>query len=181
MIPHSRPWITSADRALVDATLASGLIADGRTVGQFERAVAEYMNAGHAVATSHGRHALALLLLALGVGAGDEVIIPTYACPSIAGSVRMTGARPVPCDAGDDWCLDADSAARSVGARTRAVVVAHIFGVAAEIDRLVVGPVAVIEDCAQAFGARDAAGQGVGTKGVAAFCSFQARFAKGEA
>src|SRR5262249_6055670 len=150
------------------------MIVGGDRVGKFEKAVADYIGSRHAVAVSHGRHALSLILLGLGVGEGCEVIIPTYACPSLAASVRVTGATPVPADAGTDWCLDSTVVARTITARTRAVVTAHIFGIAACVDGLERSSLTLIEDCAQAFGGMDAQGRLLGSIGGAAFCSFHA-------
>lgn len=151
-IPHSRPWITDADVAAVTAVLRSGRLATGETRARFERAVAEGLGLdGPGVATASGRAAVASALRALEIGRGDEVIVPTYGCMSLAQAVAAVGATPVPCDAGPGWLMTPASVAPHVTPRTRAVVVAHLYGFFADTAACADLGVPVIEDFAQAL------------------------------
>jgi perosamine synthetase len=172
-IPHSRPWLTDADRRAVDATLGSLMIAEGDTSRKLELAAAEYLGQAGGVATPDGTTALYVALLALGVGPSDDVAIPTYVCEAVEQAVRWTGATPVLCDVGDDWCVDADSVKHVLTKRTKAVIVVHTFGIVAEMRPIVDLGVPVIEDLAQAFGASSPDGR-AGTFGDLSIASFHA-------
>jgi len=173
-IPHSKPWLTDDDRRAVAAVMGSGMIAEGDSLERFAEACAAYLGAARVWLASCGTEALLQAIAALGIGAGDEVVIPTYACRAVWDAVVAAGARPVLCDAGNDWCLNGGSVRPVLTPRTRAIVAVHTFGVAAELDDILALGLPIIEDCAQAFGARDAAGRLVGTRGALAIYSFHA-------
>jgi dTDP-4-amino-4,6-dideoxygalactose transaminase len=88
MIPHSKPFIDETDHQAVREALASGMIAQGARVQQFEKAVTAYLGWNGGVAVNSGTAALILSLKALDVHAGDEVILPTYVCRSVAENRR---------------------------------------------------------------------------------------------
>jgi perosamine synthetase len=189
-ISHSKPWITAEDRTAVADALASGMVAAGEEERAFERELAALTGHRAGVAASTGAAALHLILRALGVGPGDEVILPTYVCRAVWDAVAATGARGLLCDSGEDWCLSPASAAARASARTRAVVPVHVFGIAAGLTQLAPLGVPLVEDCCQAFGpcgdlravirapepaAMVATGApALGHTGVAAFVSFHA-------
>lgn len=138
--------------------LASGWLTNGAKVAAFEGAVATRVGTKHALATSSGTTALHLGLLALGVGPGDEVIVPDHTFPATANSVLHCGATPVLADVDlATYNLDVDDAARRVTSRTKAIMPVHQFGLPADMTR--VNDLAqerglrVIEDAACAIGA----------------------------
>lgn len=174
MIPHSRPTLTAEDADRVAAVVRGGQIAAGPEVAAFEREMAAYLGVPAAAALASGTAALELALRALGIGAGDEVIVPTYVCDALHHAVTRCGAVPVLVDA-DPLTLSVslDDAKRRLGPRTRAVIVPHAFGLAADVDAFAALGVPVVEDCAQGLGA-EVQGRRVGSRGRLAVCSFYA-------
>jgi len=177
MIPHSRPTRVAGDVEAVVRVLASGRLAAGPEVAAFEDALSRRTGRAHAVATSSGQAALHLALLGLGVGRGDRVAIPTYACTALLNAVLYVGAEPVLIDAAgpdgpDPFNLDPD---RLTEARPLAAAIApHLLGFPADIALLRAAAGApIIEDCAMAAGARDG-GREVGSAGDVAIFSFYA-------
>jgi len=148
----------------------------GPEVEALERELALLLEAGHAVAVSSGTDALLVSLMALGVGAGHEVITPTFSFFATAGVVSRLGATPVFVDV-DPVTLNIDSQAveRAITSRTRAIMPVHLFGLAADMAPIVEtaarAGVPIVEDAAQAIGARYGDRQ-VGRFGVAACFSF---------
>ena len=152
-IPHSRPTLGDAEAQAVTAVVSSGHIAEGEVVARFENAFARKMGVTHAVAVSSGTAALHLTLLAIGVGPGDEVIIPSYVCTALLHAVEYTGAKPVLAEIDPTtYNLDPADVHRRITNRTRAIIVPHMFGLAVELDKLLDLNVPIIEDCAQAVG-----------------------------
>jgi dTDP-4-amino-4,6-dideoxygalactose transaminase len=175
MIPHNRPAIEEPDIRAVEETLRSQWIAPGERVAAFEKQLASYLGvAGDAVAVDTGSAALHLSLLALDVGPGDEVILPTYVCSAVLNAVRYTGAAPVLADTGKGTAnLTLAVVEPHLTDRTAAIVVPHMYGIPADIDPLKETGVPVIEDCAQSIGARSG-DRKVGTRGDLAIFSFYA-------
>ncbi|RDI76269.1 putative pyridoxal phosphate-dependent enzyme [Gaiella occulta] len=173
MIPHSRPTLGPEDADALVAVVESGRLSEGPLVAAFERALAGRLGRRGGVAASSGSAALALALRALGVGAGDEVILPAYACAAVGQAVRAVGASPVLADVGEDLGLAADAAARRLSRRTAAVVVVHPFGYPLDLTPFLEWGVPVIEDCAHALGA-SRSGRPAGALGAVAVCSFYA-------
>ena len=130
------------------------MLAEGQRVKAFEQAVSEHLGLLGGVAASSGTGALCLGLLGLEVGSGDQVILPTYVCRSVWDAVRSTGATPVLCDVGEDWCMNVGTVRPRLTVRTKAIVVVHPFGIMSEVDPLCALGLPVIEDCCQAFGAQ---------------------------
>jgi len=149
------------------------MVAQGSESRALEVAVAGYLGLAGGVATPDGCTALYLALRALGVGPGDEVVIPTYVCDAVAQAVRWTGGTPALCDVGDDWCVNADTVRQAVTERTKAVVVVHTFGIVAETGPIVELGLPVVEDLAQAFGAASGEGR-AGAFGALSITSFHA-------
>src|SRR5207244_4821177 len=115
-----------------------------------------------------------LALMALGIGARDEVVIPSYVCTALWHAVRLTGAEPVLVDIEPGMYQPAPRAvARALTRRTKAVIVAHMFGLPADIETLKSHGVPLIEDCAQTLGVT-VHGAPVGGTGDLAICSFYA-------
>lgn len=137
----------------------SGAFILGPEVEFWEREFAGFLGAKHAVGVSNGSDALLLSLQALGVGPGDEVIVPTYTFFASAGSVARLGARPVFVDSAPCcYNLNVSAVASAIGPKTKAIMAVHLFGQAADMDAL--GKVAqkaslpIVEDVAQSLGAK---------------------------
>ena len=161
-------------RAELDAlaeVIEGGMLTMGPRVPEFEVALARACETRHAVAVSSGTAALHLAVLALGLDPGDEVIVPAYTFPATANVVAVAGLKPVLVDV-DPQTMNLDPAQVEVGARTRAVLVAHLFGRPARIEELPDLP--LIEDAAGALGARRA-GRACGSLGLAGCLSFHPR------
>ena len=152
VIPHSRPWINKADRHAVTSVLASGMLAKGAKVGEFESSVCDYLGANHAVAQSSGTAALVLALRTLEICRGDEVILPTYVCSSVLESVLTVGAAPVLCDVDETGVITAATVAPHITSKTKAIIAVHIFGHPCDLGILNQKEIPVIEDACQALG-----------------------------
>jgi dTDP-4-amino-4,6-dideoxygalactose transaminase len=166
--------VTEGDVRAVARVLRSGRLAQGDEVRAFEREVAAYLGAPVGVAVSSGTAALHLALLALGVGPGHEVIVPSYVCVAPLHAVEHAGAAARLVDANPaTYNLDPDDVRRRITRRTRALIVPHMFGLPVDLEPLLDLGVPVVEDCAQAIGARYA-GRAVGSWGTVAVLSFYA-------
>lgn len=152
-IPHSRPTLGEEEARAVAAVIESGNIAEGEVVQRFERAFAEKLGVKHAVATSSGTAALHLVLLAMGIGPDDEVIIPSYVCTALLNAVLYVRGRPILAEIDPvTYNIDPDDVQKRITTRTKAIIVPHMFGLAADLDKLLKLDVPIIEDCAQAVG-----------------------------
>jgi dTDP-4-amino-4,6-dideoxygalactose transaminase len=159
--------------------LRSGWLTMGPRTKAFEHALARYVGTPRAATVSSGTAALHLACLAGGIGDGDEVIVPAFNFVASANAPRYVGAEPVLCDVHGtrDFNIDPEDVARRITPRTRAVVAVHFGGYAADVGALRVlcdeHGLLLIEDCAQAIGARvDGAGRQVGTVGELGCFSF---------
>lgn len=158
-IPLSSPDITEAEISAVTAVLRSGRLSIGPELAVFEQALARVHDVSDAVAVSSGTAALHLALVALGIGPGDEVIVPSFTFVAIANAVAQVGAAPVFAEIDAATLnLDPASAERAITPRTRALIAVHTFGVPAELDALADlakrHELALIEDACEAIGAR---------------------------
>ncbi len=170
------PDVGEPELAAIAEVFASGVLTDGPRTAAFERAFAEMHDVQHAVAFANGTVALAGIYLGLGIGPGDEVIVPSMTFISTATSVVHVGATPVFADIEPDtFNLDPADVARRITPATKAIVAVHYGGQAADLDGL--GRVAeeagvpLIEDAAEAHGATYR-GRSVGGFGRAAMFSF---------
>ena len=158
MIRLAWPDLGADELAAVAEVLESGQLTMGPKVEEFEGELARACEVEHAVVVSSGTAALHLSVLALGVGPGDEVIVPAYTFPATANVVALAGARPVLVDVDPETMnVTAESVAAAVTDRTRAVLVVHLFGRPAPWEQLseaVPERVALLEDAAGALGAR---------------------------
>jgi perosamine synthetase len=160
MIPVFAPWLSENVRRYVLDCVDSGWISSlGRYVQRFERDFAAFCEASHAVATSNGTTALHLCLVTLGIGPGDEVLVPDLTFVSTANVVRYTGATPVLVDAEPQtWGMDPADARAKLTPRTRAIIPVHLYGHPVDMDPLLALATAhgldIVEDAAEAHGAR---------------------------
>jgi dTDP-4-amino-4,6-dideoxygalactose transaminase len=157
MIPVMRPWLGSEEAEAAAQAVASGWIAQGPRVAEFEQAFAAAIGVPHAVALSSCTAALHLAMIAAGAGPGDEVIVPSLSFIATANAVRYVGARPVFADVDlATQNLTPETVAPQLTSRTRAVILVDQGGVPADLDamRVLCDPlgVAVIEDAACAAG-----------------------------
>jgi dTDP-4-amino-4,6-dideoxygalactose transaminase len=163
-------------RQAILSVLDSNRFIGGPEVERFEREAAAYCGASFAVGVSSGTDALIVSLMALGVGKGDEVIVPSFTFFSTAGSVQRVGAKPVFCDIEPDtFNVDVHSLERLITKRTKALIPVHLFGQCADMDAI--GNISekyglkVVEDAAQAIGA-EFGGRKAGTFGDTGCFSF---------
>jgi len=152
------PDVGAEEAAAVAEVLESGQLTMGPKVAEFEAELARACGVEHAVALSSGTAALHLAVLALGIGEGDEVLVPAYTFPATANVVVLAGARPVLVDVDPATMnLDPAKAYEAVTPRTRAVLAVHLFGRPLEWEELqnaVPPDVHLVEDAAGALGAR---------------------------
>jgi len=164
--------VSDADVEAVLECLGSGWLTMGPRIQAFEKAFAERVGLEHAIAVSSGIVGVHLSLLGLGLGRGDEVVVPALGSGRVADAVRSTGAEPVACEvrSAADPVLDTAALEAAFGSRTRAVVVAHPLGHAAPVDELLAlceaHGVPLFEDATDAFGATLDDGRLAGTAGA---------------
>jgi dTDP-4-amino-4,6-dideoxygalactose transaminase len=159
-----------------ERVLDSGRFVLGPEVEAFEREIAAWIGVPHAIGVSNGSDALLLALQAVGVGPGDEVICPTYTFFATAGAVARLGGKPVFVDSAECcYNLRADQVVAKIGPKTKAIIAVHLFGQCADMDPILTAAkkhgIPVIEDAAQALGAKDK-GRQAGTMGTLGTFSF---------
>lgn len=172
----AKPEIGSAERRAVDKVLRTGNLAQGRLVKQFEEEFAAAHGASEGIAVNSGTSGLHISLLALGVGPGDEVIVPAFTFAATANAVALTGAKPVFADVTPgEMTLDPNSVRSLIGPRTVGIIPVHLYGLPADMNAL--GEISssrqlfVLEDAAQAHLAKIGSKK-VGSMGAAAVFSF---------
>src|SRR5262245_46136015 len=158
-IPWWRPEIGAEEREMVLRVLDSNYLNDGDVTTEFERRIAAAFGSKHAVGVTSGTAALFVSLAGLGIGHGDEVVVPDVTFIATANAVTMTGATTVLVDVDPDrLTIDPDAFARAITPRTKAVVPVHVSGRAAQIERIVeiaeARGIAVVEDAAEALRSR---------------------------
>lgn len=158
-IPAAKPIIGDKEREAVDRVLRSGMIAQGPEVAAFEQEFAEHFVQGReTVAVNSGTSGQHLGLLAAGVGAGDEVIVPSFTFAATGNSVALTGATPVFADIEPNtFTLDPESVRASITPRTKGIMPVHLYGHPFLVDQIEAiakeHGLAIYEDAAQAHGA----------------------------
>jgi dTDP-4-amino-4,6-dideoxygalactose transaminase len=157
VIPVMKPWLGDEEARAAAEAVASGWVAQGPRVAAFEEAVRDRVGAAHGVAVSSCTTALHLALVVLGIGPGDEVVVPSLSFIATANVVRYAGARPLFADVEQDTLnLSADTIKPVLSPRTRAVILVHQAGMPADVDAVhaLCDPlgIAVVEDAACALG-----------------------------
>ncbi|KAF5437521.1 perosamine synthetase [Candidatus Methanophagaceae archaeon] len=158
MIPVSEPNITEKELEYVtDAVKSTWISSTGKYIDHFESVFADYIGTKHALTVSNGTVALHVALLSLGIGPGDEVIVPALTYIATANAVTYTGATPVFTDSEPDtWNMYPDSIERLITQKTKAIIVVHLYGHPCDMDKI--NSIAkrnnlyVIEDAAEAIG-----------------------------
>jgi dTDP-3-amino-3,4,6-trideoxy-alpha-D-glucose transaminase len=140
-------------RAAVERVLDSERYILGPEVQAFEREFADYCGVPHAVGVANGTDAITIALRAMGVGPGDEVIVPSFTFYASAEAIPPTGATPVFCDIDPEtYCITPDTVRAALSPRTKAVIAVHLFGNLAPVAEIEALGVPVLEDAAQAAG-----------------------------
>ena len=175
-IALARPVIGEEEIEAAVRVLRSGSVVQGPEVAAFEDEFSRLVDGRHCVAVNSGTSALQLTLLALGIGRGDEVVVPSFSFAATANAVRLVGAEPVFADIDPgSYCVDPDAVAAAIGPRTAAIMPVHLYGHPAAMDRLTglagAHGLALVEDAAQAHAAT-LHGSPVGAFGTAGCFSF---------
>lgn len=153
MIPHSRPTLDQTDYDAVLQVLKSGNIVQGAWVDRIEKTMAALIGVGGGIAVSSGTAALHLALLSLGIQKGDEVILPSFVCSAPLHAISYTGAVPVIADIDRlTFNIDPRDLSARITPKTKAIIVPHLFGMAADMDEIRSFGVPIIEDCAHSLG-----------------------------
>jgi dTDP-4-amino-4,6-dideoxygalactose transaminase len=159
-------------RAAIDRVLESQRYILGPEVSAFEQEFAAYCGTDHAIGVANGTDAITIALRAMGVGPGDEVVVPSFTFYASAEAIPATGATPVFCDIDPDtYCVTAETVRAVLTQRTKAVIAVHLFGNVAPVAEIQALGVPVLEDAAQAAGSTTDDGR-PGSLGAAATFSF---------
>ena len=166
MIPVNEPALAEEDFLALQDTFRTGWISSaGRYVDEFEARWAAYCGVGHGIAVSNGTTALEVAVEAVGIGQGDEVIMPTFTIISCASAVIRAGGTPVLVDSDPlTWCMRPDQVAAAITPRTKAIMVVHMYGHPVDMDPIMAlaakHGLVVIEDAAEVHGALYQSGRG---------------------
>jgi len=158
-IPFFKPWITGEDKKAVLRALDNSLLTDGPILQKFEEKFAQFTGAKYAIGVSNATSALFLSLKSLGIGKGDEIIIPDITFVATANAVLQTGATPVFADVEEDSInISSDSIIKNINSKTKGIIPVHFAGRSCDMDSISKiarkNNLVVIEDCAHAIGAR---------------------------
>ncbi|MDY0080602.1 MAG: DegT/DnrJ/EryC1/StrS aminotransferase family protein [Ignavibacteriaceae bacterium] len=176
-VPIYQPSLSGNEKKYVNECLDSSWISSrGDFIGRFENEFIKYIGSNHAVSVSNGTVALHLALVTLGIGPGDEVIVPSFTYIASVSTICHAGATPVFVDSlYSSWQIDPAQIRKAITSKTRAIMVVHLYGQPCEMDEIVKiakeFKLFVIEDCAEAFGS-EYNGKRVGTFGDIACFSF---------
>lgn len=157
--PVAEPTLENKElEYLLDAFSSTWISSKGKYIDRFEEDFSKYCDVKYGVATSNGTVAIHLALVALGIGKGDEVIIPDLTFAATINAVLYTGATPVIVDIEpDSWTIDPIEIEKAITAKTKAIIPVHVYGQACEMDKIMnlasKYKLKVIEDCAEAHGA----------------------------
>ncbi|PIT86645.1 MAG: hypothetical protein COU33_01975 [Candidatus Magasanikbacteria bacterium CG10_big_fil_rev_8_21_14_0_10_43_6] len=177
MIPVAKPYIEEKEKEYVAQAVASGWVSSsGAFVDQFETQLAEYLGTAHVTSTSNGTAALHLALLGLGIGPGDEVIVPATSFIATLNAIFYVGATPVFVDVElKTWGIDSAKIEKKITEKTKAIIVVHLYGYSCMIHEVQAitdkHDLFLIEDNAESLGA-SADGKKLGTIGTVGTYSF---------
>lgn len=159
MIKLAVPEVGEEEILEIQEVINSKFLVQGKKVEELEKKIGEILNIKHVIAVSSGTAALHLSLMSLGIGPGDEVIVPNYTFPATANVVEIVGATPKFVDIKlEDFCIDEQSIEQFITSRTKAIIPVQEFGQSADMDKILEiakkHNIEVIEDAACAFGAK---------------------------
>lgn len=181
-IPQMQPWFSVEEKKSICSYMESpGFITEYKRTEEFETLIADYVGSKHAIVVNNGTISLSLIGLALGIGYGDEVIVPNYTMIATPNSMKMIGATPIFVDVEQSTlCLDLELVKQKITSKTKAIILVSANGRSpkAGIEEFVrlanERGIYLIEDAAQALGSRFPNKKHVGTMGVAGSFSFSA-------
>src|ERR671931_578740 len=154
LFPSSHARYADQLRERIAAVIETGRYILGPEVEAFEREFADYLGAKHAIGVANGTEAITIALRALGVGPGDDVVLPSFTFYATAEAAVNAGARPVFCDIDPDtFCVTPETVERAITPATKAIIAVHLFGNVAPVPELRELGLPVLEDAAQAAGA----------------------------
>ncbi len=176
MILQIEPWIDENEKKYLDMVVESTFVTEHKLTKAFEDRIKDLTNSKHAIAITNGTAALYCCLLSLGIGPGDEVIVPNLTFVATANSVIMTGATPVFCDVcPKSMCIEVDQIKPLVNEKTRCIIPVHLFGNASQMSELCRFAknknIKIVEDAAQGVGVK-VDNKHVGTFGDLGILSF---------
>jgi perosamine synthetase len=176
MIVQIEPWVDEAELKELTRVIHSTFLIEHELTREFERITSELTGAKHAIAVCNGTMALFTSLTAMGIGPGDEVIVPNLTFIASANAVILAGAVPVLCEVREDtFCIDVAHAERHVTSRTKAVMPVHLYGQSADMHKVMAFAkqhrLLVLEDAAEGIGVRYD-GRHVGTFGDMGILSY---------
>lgn len=177
MTPVAEPDLKGNEfKYLCDAFLSTWISSSGEYINRFESDFSSYCGVTHGVAVANGTVAIHLALVALGIGPGDEVIVPDLTFAATINTVLHAGATPVIVDVDEDtWCISPDAIRKAIGPKTKAIIPVHVYGIPCDMDAIMSiakeHNLFVIEDAAEAHGA-EYKGNKVGSFGHIACFSF---------
>jgi perosamine synthetase len=158
-IPIAEPEIGEEELRNVTEAVKSGWVSSkGPFIEEFENSFSKYIGTEYGLVTSNGTTALHLALVALGIGKGDKVLVPSLDFISVANAVTLTGAKPIFLDSHPDyWCIDPSKIVERIDKQTRAIIAVHLYGHPCDMDKIVKiaadHDLYLLEDCAEAHGA----------------------------
>jgi perosamine synthetase len=158
-IPIAEPEIGEEELRNVTEAVKSGWVSSkGPFIEEFENSFSKYIGTEYGIVTSNGTTALHLALVALGIGKGDKVLVPSLDFISVANAVTLTGAKPIFLDSHPDyWCLDPSKIVERLDKQTKAIIAVHLYGHPCDMDKIVKiaadHDLNLLEDCAEAHGA----------------------------
>jgi len=176
LIPQIEPWVDESELRELRRVIDSTFLTEHDLTREFERMTAELTSAKHAVAVCNGTMALFTCVMALGIGPGDEVIVPDFTFIASANAVILAGAVPVLCEVREDtFCIDVARAEGLVTGRTKAILPVHLYGQSADMPEVMAFAkrhgLQVLEDAAEGIGVRYE-GRHVGTFGDMGILSY---------
>jgi len=157
-VPVNIPLIDESDVAAVSSALRDGWVSgDGPVVGQFEESFAAFCDRKHGISVTNGTAAIEIVIHALQIGPGDEVILPSFAIISCVSQILRAGATPIFVDADPDtWNMNSASINEKISSRTKAILVVHTYGLPSDLDPIIdlaeKNNIPIIEDAAESHG-----------------------------